>query len=69
LAHPRDTSRANAQASLCFCIAFKSPRNEPSLENNGNFHKVILKMLGSNFSLPNLLKSSTNDFSQINSNL
>jgi hypothetical protein len=51
LAHPRDTSRAIAQASLSFCIAFKGPRNEPSLENNGNFHKVDLKMPGVYFNL------------------
>ena len=54
LAHPRDTSRAIAQASLCFCIASKGHRNEPSLENNGNFHKVILKF--SRPSFPNIFK-------------
>jgi hypothetical protein len=56
LAHPRDTSRAIAQASLCFCIASKGHRNEPSLENNGNFHKVILKMVCYKFRLLNFHK-------------
>jgi hypothetical protein len=48
LVQPRDTSRANPHASLSFCIAFKNPRYEPSLENHGNFHKVILIIIGRN---------------------
>jgi hypothetical protein len=69
LAHPRDTSRAIAQASLCFCIASKGPRNEPSLENNGNFHKVILKKVCKKLRLSYLSLSSPKHYSQIHGNL
>jgi hypothetical protein len=58
LAHPRDTSRAITQASLCFCIALNGPDLEPSLENNGNFHKVVLKMAGSKLNLCILSQNS-----------
>jgi hypothetical protein len=49
-----DTNRAITQAGLCYCIALKGPRFEPSLENNGNFHKVILKFAMPSF--PNIFK-------------
>jgi hypothetical protein len=43
LSQPRDTSRAIAQADPGYCIALKGHLGETSLENYGNFHKVIMK--------------------------